>query len=33
VIGFYGRDPRTVLVLFDAGGSREYGPADLRRLG
>jgi hypothetical protein len=29
VIGYYHRDPETVLVGFDAGGSAEYIPADL----
>jgi hypothetical protein len=33
VIGFYCSAADTVLVLFDSGGSREYPPADLHRLG
>jgi hypothetical protein len=32
VIGFYNRDPETVLVLFDSGGSHEFAPADLHRV-
>jgi hypothetical protein len=32
VIGFFRRDPETVLVLFDSGGSGELAPADLQRL-
>jgi hypothetical protein len=32
VIGFYCRQPETVLVLFDSGESREYAPADLHRV-
>jgi hypothetical protein len=32
VIGFYHRASMTVLVLLDAGDSREYAPADLQRL-
>jgi hypothetical protein len=32
VIGFYGRAERTVLVRLDSGESREFEPADLRRI-
>jgi hypothetical protein len=31
VIGFYGRETRTVLVLLDSGISHEYVPADLHQ--
>jgi hypothetical protein len=30
VIGFYNRDPETILVAFDAGGSSEFAPSDLQ---
>jgi hypothetical protein len=31
VIGFYKRDPETILVSFDDGSSGEFAPVDLRR--
>ena len=33
VIGFYMRDPATVLVALEPGDVREFSPADLRRVG
>jgi hypothetical protein len=32
VIGFFMRDPMTVLVAFEPGDVREFSPADLQRL-
>jgi hypothetical protein len=32
VIGFFRRDPETVLVFFDAGGSGEFPPLDLQHV-